>query len=104
MRRRTVVLVGLFAWPLRGIAQPAGRMARIGLIGLTAPDPEVLSTWVEPLRQGLRELGYVEGQNFTIEFRWTEGKQEQRLPGLLAELSYFSSGSAAARRGVACLV
>jgi len=86
MRRRTVVLVGLFAWPLRGIAQPAGRMARIGLIGLTAPDPEVLSTWVEPLRQGLRELGYVEGQNFTIEFRWTEGKQEQRLPGLLAEL------------------
>jgi hypothetical protein len=49
------------------------------------PDPEVLSTWVEPLRQGLRELGYVEGQNFTIEFRWQEGKQE-RLPGLLAEL------------------
>ena len=85
MRRRTVVLVGLLAWPLGGIAQPAGRMARIGLIGLTAPDPAVLSTWVEPLRQGLRELGYVEGQNFTIEFRWTEGKQE-RLPGLLAEL------------------
>ena len=37
------------------------------------------------MRQGLRELGYVEGQNFTIEFRWAEGKQE-RLPGLLAEL------------------
>jgi len=85
MRRRTIVLVGLLAWPLGGTAQPAGRIARIGLIGLTAPDPAVLSTWVEPLRQGLRELGYVEGQNFTIEFRWTEGKQE-RLPGLLAEL------------------
>ena len=83
MRRRTVVLVGLLAWPLGGIAQPAGRMARIGFIGATARDS--LSTWVEPLRQGLRELGYVEGQNFTIEFRWTEGKQE-RLPGLLAEL------------------
>ena len=83
MRRRTVVLVGLLAWPLAGIAQPAGRMARIGFIGGTAPDS--LRTWVEPLRQGLRELGYVEGQNFTIEFRWTEGKQE-RLPGLLAEL------------------
>ena len=54
MRRRTVVLGGLLAWPLGGIAQPAGRMARIGLIGLTAPDPAVLSTWVEPLRQGLR--------------------------------------------------
>jgi putative ABC transport system substrate-binding protein len=60
-------------------------MARIGFIGGSAPDPAVLRTWVEPLRQGLRELGYVEGQNFTIEFRWTEGKQE-RLPGLLAEL------------------
>ena len=83
MRRRTVVLVGLLAWPLGGIAQPAGRMARIGFIGGTARDS--LRTWVEPLRQGLRELGYVEGQNFTIEFRWNEGKQE-RLPGLLAEL------------------
>lgn len=85
MGRRPVVLVGLLAWPLGGIAQPVRRMARIGFIGGSAPDPAVLRTWVEPLRQGLRELGYVEGQNFTIEFRWTEGKQE-RLPGLLAEL------------------
>ena len=83
MRRRTVVLSGLLASPLRGLAQPAGRMARIGFIGGSAPDPAVLRTWVEPLRQGLRELGYVEGRNFTIEFRWTGGKQEQRLPGLL---------------------
>lgn len=85
MRRRTVVFVGLLAWPLGGIAQPAGRKARIGFIGASAPDPAVLRTWVEPLREGLRELGYVEGQNFTIEFRWSEGKQE-RLSGLLAEL------------------
>jgi ABC-type uncharacterized transport system substrate-binding protein len=84
MRRRSVVLVGLLAGPLRVIAQPAGRMARIGFLGGTARDS--LSTWVEPFRQGLRELGYVEGQNLTIEFRWTEGKQEERLPGLLAEL------------------
>ena len=83
MRRRTIVLVSLLAWPLGGIAQPAGRIARIGFIGGTARDS--LSTWVDPLRQGLRELGYVEGQNFTIEFRWQEGKEE-RLPGLLAEL------------------
>jgi len=83
MRRRTVVLVGLLAWPLGGIAQPTGRMARIGFIGGTARDSQ--RTWVEPFRQGLRELGYVEGQNFIIEFRWQEGKEE-RLPGLLAEL------------------
>ena len=85
MRRRTVVLVGLFALPTQGIPQPARRMARIGFVGASAPDPAVLRTWVEPLRQGLRELGYVEGQNFSIEFRWSEGKQE-RLPGLIAEL------------------
>jgi len=85
MRRRTVVLVGLFALPTEGIPQPARRMARIGFVGASAPDPAVLRTWVEPLRQGLRELGYVEGQNFSIEFRWSEGKQE-RLPGLIAEL------------------
>ena len=84
MRRRTVV-VGLLAWPVGSIAQPAGRMARIGFIGGSAPDLAVLRAWVEPLRQGLRELGYVEGQNFTIEFRWSEGKQE-RIPGMLAEL------------------
>jgi hypothetical protein len=44
MRRRTVVLVGFLAWPLAAIAQPAGRMARIGFIGGSAPDPVVLRT------------------------------------------------------------
>jgi len=44
MRRRTVVLSGLLASPLRGLAQPAGRMARIGFIGASAPDPVVLRT------------------------------------------------------------
>jgi len=87
MHRRTVVgtVLALLAWPLRGIAQPAGRMARIGFISGAAPDPAMLRTFVEPLRQGLRELGHVEGQNYAFEFRWADGKPE-RLPGLLAEL------------------
>jgi putative tryptophan/tyrosine transport system substrate-binding protein len=87
MRRRAVVLTlgGLLARPLSGTAQPATKMARIGFIGGTAPDPTTLRNFVEPFRQGMRELGFVEGQNFTIEFRWAEGKPE-RLPGLLAEL------------------
>ena len=85
MRRRTVLLVGLLALPMEAITQPAGRVARIGFVGASAPDPGVLRTWVEPLRLGLRELGYVEGRNFSIEFRWSEGKPE-RLPGLIAEL------------------
>ncbi len=87
--RRTFVgaMAGGLAVALRAAhaQQPAGKLARIGFIGGSAPDPVVLRTWVEPLRQGMRELGYVEGQNYTIEFRWHEGKQE-RLPGLLAEL------------------
>ena len=70
---------------MEAITQPAGRVARIGFVGASAPDPAVLRTWVEPLRLGLRELGYVEGRNFSIEFRWSEGKPE-RLPGLIAEL------------------
>ena len=56
MHRRTIVLGGLLAWPLGCIAQPTGRMARIGFMGGTARDSQ--STWVEPLRQGLRDLGY----------------------------------------------
>jgi len=40
---------------------------------------------LEPLRQGLRELGYVEGRNLVLEARWGEG-QAERLPGLVTEL------------------
>jgi len=88
MQRRTVVatVVGLVAWPLRGIAQPAGRMARIGFIGGSAPDPVVLRTWVEPLRQGLRELGYVEGGNLAVQWQFADN-DPQRLPALAAELA-----------------
>jgi len=44
-----------------------------------------MSTWVAALREGLRERGYVEGQNIAIEYRWGEGKPE-RFPSLAAEL------------------
>jgi len=83
MKRRTLsgTFLVLLASPLVNSAQP--RKARVGFIGSTARDS--LRTFVDPLRQGLRELGYVEGQNYAFEFRWAEGKQE-RFPGLLAEL------------------
>lgn len=76
------------AAPLAAWAQPAGRKARIAFLGGSTPDPGTLRSQVEPLRQGLRELGWAEGQNLTIEFRWAEGKYE-RLPGLLDELLRF---------------
>jgi len=64
-------------------AQQAARIPRIGiLIGASAP---FFSARVEALRQRLRELGYVEGKNIVIEYRYAEGKLE-RLPDLAAEL------------------
>ena len=68
-------------------AQPRGPVAkaRLGFLGAGIADPISLRTTVEPLRQGLRELGHVEGQNLAIDFRWAQAQYE-RLPGLLDEL------------------
>jgi putative ABC transport system substrate-binding protein len=64
----------------RGAAARQG--PRIGYIGDT-PGPHV-----EALRQGLHDLGYLEGQHLVIEYRWSEGKAE-RLPALAAELVHL---------------
>ena len=83
MERRTFIALasaGLLAAPPAAPAQPApGKTARIGLLG------DVPSFLTEAFRQGLRELGYVEGQNIAIDYRAPEWKYE-RLPGLAAEL------------------
>jgi ABC-type uncharacterized transport system substrate-binding protein len=74
---------GLLAIPLAAQAQQAAKIARIGYLGTTLaaypPNPQ------DPFRQGLRDLGYVEGRNLVIEYRSAEGKYE-RLPALAAEL------------------
>ena len=64
-------------------AQQPKKVPRIGF--LSATSLSVISARIEALRQGLRELGYVEGKNIIIEYRWAEGKPE-RLPDLAAEL------------------
>ena len=75
--------LGLLAAPLPADAQQPGGVPRIGY--LTAnPSPTNAHLW-EAFRQGLRERGYVEGQNILIEYRSAEGKSE-RLPELAAEL------------------
>ena len=89
MRRRTVVLFGLLTWPMGAIAQPAGRIARIGFIGGTARDS--LSTWVDPLRQGLRELGYVEGKNIVVEYRFGENNAD-RMSEFATEFARLNVG------------
>jgi len=75
--------LGLLAVPLAAAAQPAGQVYRIGFLG--AASPSGYAPLVEALRLGLRDLGYVEGKNLAIEYRWAEGKYD-RLPDLAAEL------------------
>jgi ABC-type uncharacterized transport system substrate-binding protein len=83
--RRTflgVIAGGLLAAPLATEAQQAAKIARIGLL---ANNPAANPHLIEAFRQGLRDLGYVEGRNLVIEIRSGEGKLE-RLPALAAEL------------------
>jgi putative ABC transport system substrate-binding protein len=84
MRRREFIsLLGAAAtWPVRARAQ-TGKTSRIGFLGPSSPSQE--SHVVGAFRQKLRELGYVEGDTFVVEFRWAEGR-DSRLPGLAAEL------------------
>jgi putative ABC transport system substrate-binding protein len=70
----------LLATPLTATAQPAGKIYRIGLLSAGSQAPGI-----EPFREGLRSLGYVEGQNIVIEHRSAEGRYD-RLPDLAAEL------------------
>jgi putative ABC transport system substrate-binding protein len=75
--------LGMLLVPLTADAQPAGKVARIGYLGPTSPSSS--SFFLDAFRQGLRELGWVEGQNIVIEYRFAEGKLD-RLPDLAAEL------------------
>ncbi len=80
-----LLIVAVLVAPLAGEAQPAPSVPRIGFLVPSSPtDPGALR-FLQGLRQGLRELGYAEGQNIAIEYRWAEGKYD-RLPGLAAEL------------------
>ena len=83
-RREFITLLGgaAAAWPLAARAQQQAKVARIGYLGL-GPASATLSR-VEALRAGLRDLGWVEGKNIVIEFRWADGVQQ--LPELAAEL------------------
>jgi putative ABC transport system substrate-binding protein len=84
-RREFITLLGGAAvgWPLAASAQTQPKIPRVGLVfGSTATTNKHN---IEAFRQGLRELGYVEGQTILLEIRWAEGRVE-RMPELVAEL------------------
>src|SRR5712692_2751272 len=86
-RRTFLALVsgGLLAAPLAAEAQPVRRLPRIGVLVTSAP-PNHLE--VGAFRQGLLELGYVEGRNVLLDIRSSEGRVE-RWPDLVAELLHI---------------
>ena len=88
MRLRTIGLIGtlvlgLLAGPLAAVAQQTGKVYRVGV--LLSASSAVTESYIDAFRQGLRELGYVEGKNVVLEIRLGEGKRD-RISNLAAEL------------------
>jgi len=103
MKKKITVLAlcaMLFALCLPAEAQQPTKIPRLGF--LTAGSPSSIAGRIEALRQGLRELGYIEDKNIVIEWRFAQGKPES-LPALVAELVHLkvhiivSAGSAVTR-------
>jgi putative ABC transport system substrate-binding protein len=84
-RREFITLLGGAAvgWPLAASVQAQPKIPRVGCV--FSSTPTLAKLYIEAFRQGLRELGYVEGQSILLEIRWAEGHVE-RMPELVAEL------------------
>ena len=106
MQRRDFIKViagSAVAWPLAARAQRPAKSV-IGFLSMASPS--TFASRIEGFRLGLRDFGYVEGTNITVEYRWAEGRYE-RLPELAAELvrsnvdlivTHGTPGSLAAKR------
>src|ERR1700694_2994931 len=76
MRRREFITLigGAGAWPLAARAQQAGKLPTVGFLGA---DASAFSPWTAAFVARLRELGWVEGSNIAIEYRWSQGRTER---------------------------
>jgi putative ABC transport system substrate-binding protein len=76
-RREFITLLGGAAatWPLAALAQQAGKVPTVGYLGGATAISQ--RAWVDAFREGLRELGWIEGRTVTIEYRWGEGRAER---------------------------
>jgi putative tryptophan/tyrosine transport system substrate-binding protein len=83
-RREFITLLGgaTVVWPLAARAQQSGKLPTIGFLGATAPTAQM--QWTAAFVQRLRELGWIEGRNVAIEYRWAEGRAE-RFTDIAAE-------------------
>jgi putative ABC transport system substrate-binding protein len=88
MRRREFIAVlggAAAAWPLAARAKqaaPAARRARVGVLSASPPTPAMLNAF----REGMRERGYIEGQNLFIDVRWPQGTFEIQVVTQLLQL------------------
>ena len=74
-RQLLAALGGAAAWPLAARAQQAGKLPTVGFLGPTTPSAQV--QWIAAFLQRLRQLGWIEGRTFAIEYRWAEGRAER---------------------------